>query len=183
MIEQLNEKTFLIINNLQGNPLINSLMIFSAKYLIITLIAIITLLIIRKELRLIIITALISGLTGILINQLIGLIYYHPRPFVISLGTTLISHVSDNSFPSDHTTLSLSIALIMLYFKRTRKTGITLTILSLLIGFSRVYVGVHYPLDIIGSVMTSIISSVLIYSQKKNVKKIYDKITQLLNIK
>src|SRR5579884_964583 len=38
------------------------------------------------------------------INQLIGLIYFEPRPFVMDLGHTLIRHAADNSFPSDHAT-------------------------------------------------------------------------------
>ena len=46
-----------------------------------------------------------SGLLGLLINQIIGLAWLHPRPFMIGLGHTLIPHVADSSFPSDHLTL------------------------------------------------------------------------------
>ena len=46
-----------------------------------------------------------SGLLGLLINQVIGLVWFHPRPFMIGLGHTLIHHVADSSFPSDHLTL------------------------------------------------------------------------------
>jgi hypothetical protein len=37
-----------------------------------------------------------SGLLGLLINQAIGLVWTHPRPFMIGLGHTLIPHVADS---------------------------------------------------------------------------------------
>ena len=50
-----------------------------------------------------------SAIVGILINYIIAKIYFHPRPFTQNLGSQLIDHASDASFPSDHTTFVLSI--------------------------------------------------------------------------
>jgi undecaprenyl-diphosphatase len=41
----------------------------------------------------------------LLINQVIILLWQHPRPFVIGLGHTYLAHAADSSFPSDHLTL------------------------------------------------------------------------------
>lgn len=46
----------------------------------------------------------VGMLIGLGINQVLGLLYFEPRPFMIGLGHTLLAHVSDNSFPSDHAT-------------------------------------------------------------------------------
>ena len=62
-----------------------------------------------------------SAILGILLNFLITLFYFHPRPFMNKVGTLLINHASETSFPSDHTTFMLSIAFMLLYFKKLEK--------------------------------------------------------------
>lgn len=56
-----------------------------------------------------------ATLVGLGINQLLGALYFEPRPFMIGLGRTLLYHPPDNSFPSDHATFiwSLGIGLIV----------------------------------------------------------------------
>ena len=95
---------------------------------------------------------------GVGINLIIGLFYFHNRPFMDHLGATLLAHKSENSFPSDHTTFTVSIALMLLTFKSTRTLGIISTFLALWCGLARVYAGVHYPFDILGSIVVSIIA-------------------------
>jgi undecaprenyl-diphosphatase len=72
-----------------------------------------------------------------------------------NLGTTLLAHKPENSFPSDHTTFTLSIALMLITFKSTRILGIILSFLALWCGIARVYSGVHWPFDIVGSIVTA----------------------------
>lgn len=99
---------------------------------------------------------------GIVINAIIGLFYFHPRPFMDSLGVTLVSHKAENSFPSDHTTFVVSIAFMLLTFKSTRTIGIIASILALWCGVARVYCGVHYPFDIVGSIIVSTVATITI---------------------
>ena len=83
---------------------------------------------------------------NILLKNWVGRI----RPYEAVSGlTTLIPYPSDSSFPSGHTTASFACALVLL---RTLpgKYGIPALILAVLIAFSRLYVGVHYPTDILG---------------------------------
>ncbi|MCC3371496.1 undecaprenyl-diphosphatase [Cohnella sp. REN36] len=77
----------------------------------------------------------------------------HPRPFVVHDIHQLIPHAPDASFPSDHATLAFSLAFSV-YFVR-RKLGAALLGLALLTGIARVYVGVHYPGDILGAIALS----------------------------
>ncbi len=99
---------------------------------------------------------------GVGINLVVGLFYFHNRPFMDHLGVTLLAHKAENSFPSDHTTFTVSIALMLLYFKSTRTIGVISTFLALWCGIARVYSGVHYPFDILGSIIVSIIAVVII---------------------
>lgn len=86
----------------------------------------------------------------IFISQCISHIYYHPRPFVMDVGRTLIYHSPNGSFPSDHMLIFSSIAFSY-FFSTYRKLGIFLIMLAWLVAWSRIYVGVHFPLDMLGA--------------------------------
>ena len=45
----------------------------------------------------------IAAALALCANQIVGLLWFEPRPFMIGLGRTLMAHVPENSFPSDHT--------------------------------------------------------------------------------
>ncbi|KKR21926.1 MAG: hypothetical protein UT50_C0002G0017 [Candidatus Moranbacteria bacterium GW2011_GWA2_39_41] len=82
-------------------------------------------------------------------------LYFDPQPFVVDNFVPLIAHTEDNGFPSDHTLLSASAAMIVFFFKR--RVGIALLTLAFLVGFFRVLAGVHHAVDIFGSVGFAII--------------------------
>jgi undecaprenyl-diphosphatase len=94
---------------------------------------------------------------GVVMNLVIGVFYFHPRPFMDHLGVTLVKHQAENSFPSDHTTFVLSIALALLGFKSTRTLGSIAMLFALWCGIARIYCGVHYPFDIVGSLVVSVL--------------------------
>lgn len=59
-------------------------------------------------------------------NQLIGLVWQHPRPFTLGLGHTFLVHAPDSSFPSDHATVFAGVALTLLAGGRRWLGGCTL---------------------------------------------------------
>ena len=97
-----------------------------------------------------ILKAFIFTSIAILISQCISHAYYHPRPFVMEVGRTLIYHAPNGSFPSDHMLIFSSIAFSYL-FSAQRKLGIFLLVMAWLVAWSRVYLGVHFPLDMLGA--------------------------------
>lgn len=109
------------------------------------------------------INAVFSVSLAMLLSNSISALYYHPRPFVEGLGTQLIEHAPDSSFPSDHTTFVFSIAIMLLLNKTTRTIGYVFAALSFISGIARGYGGVHYPLDILGGVLVATISSVVVF--------------------
>lgn len=92
-----------------------------------------------------------SAWLGLLAGQLIGLAWPHPRPFMIGLGHTLLAHAADPSFPSDHLTLWWAVACALLLQAGLRGTGAALALSGLAIAWARVYLGVHFPFDMLGA--------------------------------
>ncbi len=96
-----------------------------------------------------------------------GYIYFDTRPFVVGNFTPLIPHTPDNGFPSDHALLVSAVAAIGIYLNR--KLGIVLWVLALTVAAARVYVGLHHPIDVAGSMAISILATSVIYFLIKNV--------------
>ena len=72
-----------------------------------------------------------------------------PRPYAACGDIIpLVKKLRDYSFPSGHTSLSFGVSLILARLE-DRKIWIPAVVLSILIAFSRLYVGVHYPSDVI----------------------------------
>ncbi|MCH5586386.1 undecaprenyl-diphosphatase [Shimazuella sp. AN120528] len=123
-------------------------------------IAVLLILAIRPSSRLAAINGFLTASLAIGVNFLIGLVFYRPRPFVAHHVHMLLPHVADSSFPSDHTTGSIAIALAIWFYNR--KLGIPLILMALFIGFSRIYVGHHYPTDVLGGILIGTVVAILV---------------------
>lgn len=88
--------------------------------------------------RKVLLEATASALTGLLIAQIIGWVWPHPRPFMIGLGHTLIHHAADSSFPSDHLTLLWAVAFSFLMHRKPRRAGLALALLGLPVAWTRI---------------------------------------------
>lgn len=174
LLNKINIKLFYIINNLAGsNNLLDKMGILSAKYFPFFFIFLLLYLWFRKKsYRNLVFYSIYAVILGLMFNFLITLFYFHPRPFMDKIGILLIKHSSNSSFPSDHATFLFSIALIFLFSKNTRLWGVILFILAWIGSAARVFVGVHYPFDILGSILVSIISTLFIYYNKSRLNKI-----------
>ncbi|WP_069816867.1 phosphatase PAP2 family protein [Streptomyces sp. TP-A0874] len=86
---------------------------------------------------------------ALLVNIPIREIVERPRPFLDHEGLhVLVEGKTDYSFASDHSTLAMAIAVGV--FIAHRRYGLAALGLALLEGFCRIYMGVHYPTDVVG---------------------------------
>ena len=121
-------------------------------------------LLIPKKTRRVGITALLSIAIGFLItNVLLKNIVARPRPFdAYTEIIPLITRPTDFSFPSGHTCASFACALV--FFRMLPKTyGVPAVILAGMVAFSRLYLGVHYPGDVLGGFLVAVFASALVY--------------------
>ncbi len=152
----MNIELFRIINNLANkNTILDKIMIFFSEYgpyIFMAAIVIVFILGIKQrncESRKIAVSSVIITLINLIINLIVRSIFHVDRPFIHNKVNLLLPHDSASSFPSNHATGTMSIALGL--EKYNKLLSRILTILSIIIGFSRVYVGHHYPTDIIGA--------------------------------
>lgn len=86
-----------------------------------------------------------------------------PRPYTQIAELMILTHPESSfSFPSGHTANSFAVALIY-YRMLPKKYGITAVVLATLIGLSRLYIGVHYPTDVIGGFFVALFASNVVY--------------------
>lgn len=143
---------------------IDSLAIFGAKYLFIAIMALAAAFFFlqnRDKQKEIMFFCILSLPAMYIILKLVALLYFDPRPFLVGHFTPLIPHEPDNGFPSDHTLLGAAAASIV--YPYSRRLSIVLWVLTVLVGISRVYTGVHHPIDILGSIAIAIIVSAIVY--------------------
>ena len=146
------------------NPILDSIMIFITSLGnggMIWIAATIVLLIPKKTRKAGIMSAV--ALLGSLIinNNIVKNIVQRPRPFVTFTDLQIIIPTpSEFSFPSGLTSSSFAAAAVF-YRHLPKKLGLPAVILAGLIGFSRLYVGVHYPTDVIAGVLMGILLSYL----------------------
>ncbi len=85
-------------------------------------------------------------------NGLIKPIAARTRPFNAISGLTVLGEIpTDYSFPSGHTSFSFACAaaFFLTVPKKYRWTGVLALIFAALVGFSRLYLGAHYPTDVL----------------------------------
>ncbi len=84
------------------------------------------------------------------------------RPYEVVEGLKcIVSPAHDASFPSGHTGASFASATAM-FRQLPKKAAVALIILAALIAFSRLYIGIHYPTDVLGGLVTGIGIGILV---------------------
>jgi len=152
----MNMELFRIINNLANeNTILDKIMIFFSEYgpyISMAAIVIVFILGLKQkncENRKIAVSTVVVTVINLIINLIVRSIFHVDRPSVHNKVNLLLPHDSASSFPSNHATGTMSIAFGL--EKYNKLLSRILTILSIIIGFSRVYVGHHYPMDVIGA--------------------------------
>lgn len=163
---------FLIYNLSKRYPFLDSIMIFGARYIIYLTFILMFVLAFKggfKE-RKAVILALLSMPLVFLIIAVIHLFLMEPRPFITYHFSPLIPFIwkNDPAFPSRHASMMATITFSYTYFKS--KWANLFLIFMIWVGISRIFVGVHYPLDILGGIFVGFISILISKQIIKSVK-------------
>ncbi|OGD85798.1 hypothetical protein A2Z23_00755 [Candidatus Curtissbacteria bacterium RBG_16_39_7] len=147
----LNEKIFYLLNNFAGkNPIFDVFFIFGARFLII-LFFVFCILFLFKISKKAFLTLIFSLVLATLANQLFRFFLPIDRPFVGREVNLLFFPPQDPSFPSNHATLAASVAFLMFFYQK--RVGFLAVLIAILIGLARIFVGVHWPTDVLAGLV------------------------------
>ena len=115
----------------------------------------------RPRIRFVALSAGLSFLLGLGLNQIILLFVQRIRPYDAGVTHLIIEKSADWSFPSDHATAAFAIVAAFVLQGLPLRT-LVLLVLAFLICWSRVYVGMHYVTDILGGAATGVLAGVAV---------------------
>lgn len=170
----LNQTLFLAIHQFAGRHLwLDDLGIFFAQYLAYFLVAAFLVLAYyqlgwRRKLYVFCEGAIAVMLSRGLVTEVIRLFYHHVRPFSFYNFTPLIQEAGW-SFPSGHMAWFFALSLTVWYVNRT--WGWWFFGLSFVMGIARIYVGVHWPLDILGGIVVGLLSAWFVHWLLRDVRQ------------
>ncbi|MEN3930849.1 phosphatase PAP2 family protein [Microvirga sp. W0021] len=164
MLEALNPSWFLSLNATPDTA--HSVLVFArfcAKYLVFIIpITLLYLWCFRGSLgRIQAMFCLATILMAMGIAEIVQLFYFHPRPFMVPLGHSWLHHAPNTSFPSHHGTFFFSAAIALLV-AHVRGAGYLVLATALIVAWSRVFLGVHFPLDMVGALIVSVVACILV---------------------
>lgn len=113
-------------------------------------------------------------INSIVVNLIIKPAVGRVRPFEIVDGIKLlILKPQDPSFPSGHSAISFCMLTVILFFSKSKPLKIISSVLSILIAFSRLYLYVHFPSDVICGIIIGVFTAILtlkFYFSKTGIK-------------
>lgn len=122
--------------------------------------------------------AFVTVVVSIAVSYSMGVLYSHPAPYMVS--QTLVTGPPENSFPSQHTTVMFAMVWPLLYRNRRRLGGVFL-VGAIITAIARVFVGFHYPIDVLGGFVASIIGAILVVIAHEYVTKVGQQVIELDN--
>ncbi|MCH6268711.1 MULTISPECIES: undecaprenyl-diphosphatase [Neobacillus] len=164
-IMEININVFRMINNLgKQYDFLNPPIMAIAEYTLYVLILALVLYLFtggRKN-KVMVICSVFTLLMAEGLGKLAGMLHSNNQPFAeLSNVNKLIEKAVDNSFPSDHTMIFFSLCVTFWLFRRG--WSFLWILLAVLVGFSRIWVGVHYPGDVLVAAILSIISALVVH--------------------
>ncbi len=139
----------------------------------------------KDENRKLVLFALTITVLTLGIDKVIEMSYFRPRPFVSHAVTLLVEKSStDPSFPSNHAAGSFALAFAL--FWKQRKAGSILLIMAVFMALSRLFIGVHYPADVLAGAFIALTVTLIVISQRRLLDPLFDRvicIIRKLNLK
>jgi undecaprenyl-diphosphatase len=142
---------------------VNSLIIFVAKYFVVISVVVVGVYWLRATTKTKIDLGwqlVLGGVLALVLAMIASHLFYDTRPFVSHHLVPLIAHAPDNGFPSDHALITAFLGFTMYVY--SRRIGIVLLVIALLVGAARVAAHIHNPIDIVGSFVIAALAVVVV---------------------
>lgn len=156
---------FLLINRGLQNNILDTVMVFitNRSYLLFFALLIPLFFTNRRKGLFVFLIAALGFFAADGIGGLLKHLVERPRPCqVLSDARLVVKCLHSFSFPSGHATTSFAAASLIGHYYR--KAAVPAFIIAVLVAFSRIYVGVHYPSDVLGgSVLGGAVAGLIIY--------------------
>lgn len=115
---------------------------------------------VQNNARRAVVYAVVSGILALVINLIISHVSYQPRPFVVEPVHLLLKHSADSAFPSDHAAGSFGFAVGLFY--SSKRAGIWGLVFAAAVSVARVFVGLHWPMDVIAGAIIGVVSGLVV---------------------
>jgi len=161
------------INQFAGkNTFFDSVAIFFAdyfEYFVVCILLVFLIINFKKYLKMVF-EALAAGILARFgVVELIRFLHPRPRPFINNNINLILDKVNQWSFPSGHAAFFFALATVIYFYNR--KLGILFFLTAFFISICRVFVGVHWPSDILGGAIVGILTGWLIFKISKRFNK------------
>jgi len=118
---------------------------------------------------------------GLVVNFSIAFLIYVPRPFEMGIGNSLLSHGLETSFPSDHVTFLLSLGFALLFTRTLRWYGGVISGLGIVVAWARIYLGVHFPLDMAASFLIAFFAALIARALSEKLDEVFFQPVERIN--
>lgn len=184
--QSLDAKVALIINNTSIGSTLNSLLIFASEYgREYFWIPVVGLMLIfgKRETKALAIELAALFIAGIIAGEAMKLVMYRARPFETVTGIiTRVPTDTDSSYPSGHAIIVSIGAIFSLVKFRKKSVALLLALEAAIVCYSRVYIGMHYPLDVISGIFLggfTVFVGVFVLERNPYLKKLMDAFTNI----
>ncbi|MBF0294133.1 MAG: undecaprenyl-diphosphatase [Magnetococcales bacterium] len=163
-LEALNHAWFLHLNGGSGTPeWLVRVAVGIAEGTVLLLPALLLLMAIRgdRDQRLLVIRTGLVVILALGTSLTIRHFWHHPRPFVIGLGNAWLQHSPSSSFPSNHMTAFMAVGIPIFLAGMLRAGGVVL-VTGLAVAWARIFLGVHFPLDMLGAIAVALLAHLVI---------------------
>jgi undecaprenyl-diphosphatase len=131
----------------------------------------------KDEYRKIVILCILALIFSYYVSEILKILIARPRPFLILYGVNHLTDINGFSFPSGHAVTAFAACTI---FGIKFKQIYVFMAFACLVGFSRIYLGAHYPSDVIFGAFIGILCSLFILMFENDISSYYDNLKQYI---